>query len=337
MKLGLGIVAGLGLLTKYSTAVLFFVIIVHFVTVRGMKQALASPGTWLATATCLLIISMHVLWLFNNGFPTLHYAAGRAGEASALRDRFVAPLKFLGAQAVDIAPALLLTWISGLRPGLPANHGNGNLQFLVWMTFGPPAVTVLGSLATGMGVRDMWGAPMWNLTGLLVVLSAAETWSRTSPRRLGAGVAALFAIGMGGFVLANVLVPELESRPSRIQWPDRALARAFGGVWRQQVHLPLKIVAADGWLGGLVAMRSVPRPSVWIDADYRKAPWITPDAVTHDGALVLWRIRPDRPTPSAFTALKGIRILGQKSFSWPATPGASPLHIGYAILPPAQR
>jgi hypothetical protein len=154
---------------------------------------------------------------------------------------------------------------------------------------------------------------------------------------MGTGTAVLFAIGLAGFFLANVLVPKLENRPSRIEWPDRQIAQTFGAVWRQQVHRPLRIVAADGWLGGLVAMRSVPRPSVWTDADYAKAPWITLQAVTRDGALVLWRIRPGQALPPVRATLKDVRILGQRSFMWPDNPGTEPLAIGYAILPPAGR
>jgi len=84
-------------------------------------------------------------------------------------------------------------------------------------------------------------------------------------------------------------------------------------------------------------MRTAPRPSVWTDADYRKAPWITPRAVARDGVLALWEIR-GRPTvPRAFATLKGIRILGQKTFIWPDTPKAKPLMVGYGIIPPTGR
>ncbi|HLY06656.1 MAG TPA: glycosyltransferase family 39 protein [Rhizomicrobium sp.] len=333
--LALGAGAGVGLLTKYSTAVLLFVLLVHFVRVRGARQALASVGAWLAVATCLMIVSMHVLWLLENGFPTLRYAAARAGTASALRARLDAPLKFFVSQAVDIAPAFLLAWVAGLRPAKSA--GDGKLDFLLWMTLGPPVVTVVASLVTGMGLRDMWGAPMWNLAGLAIVASAAESWKSLAPKRLGAGIVALFGTGLSAYVLANVLVPRMEHRPSRIQWPDRALAQTFGAVWRQHVHTPLRIVAADGWLGGLVAMRAAPRPSVWTDADSRKAPWVTPDEVRHYGALVLWRIRPGSTEPTVLTGLRGVKILGRESFAWPDTPGSLPLEIGYGILPPSNR
>ena len=334
--LAFGATAGLGLLTKYSTALLLCAMFGHFVTSRGWKRAVFSTGPLLAVAVCLLILSEHLLWLFRNGFPTLRYAAARAGLPSGAGRRLLSPLKFVAAQAVDIAPAVVLAWICGLRPAARISRGGENLRFLLWMVLGPPILVVLGSLLTGLGERDMWGAPMWNLTGLLIVLAAASRWDAAATKYIAAGTVVLFAIGLAVYFIANVLVPERENRPSRIQWPDRQIAQTFAAAWRQQVHRPLRIVAADGWLGGLVAMRSVPRPSVWTDADYVKAPWITPESVKHDGVLVLWRIRPGRALPRVLAALGGVRILGQKTFGWPDNPGAEALKIGFAILPPAR-
>jgi hypothetical protein len=332
----LGFVAGVGLLCKYTIAALLLVMIVHFLVTRRWK-GLFFAGPWIAATICLLTISEHLLWLFGNGFSTLHYAAARAGSASGIGERFLVPLKFIAAQVVDIGPAVALAWIGRLHPAKTEFRGNKNIQFLLWMTLGPPLVAVVGAFATGMGLRDMWGAPMWNLAGLLIVLSAGEGRQTAAPNRLAAGTVMLFIAGLLGFALANIFVPQFENRPSRLEWPDREMARAFEAVWRAESHKPLRILASDGWLGGLVAMRANPRPSVWIDADYRKAPWITPDAVARDGALVIWRIRPGRGIPRAITGVKGMRILGQKSFVWPATAKAAPLQLGYGIVFPASR
>ncbi|HWE05850.1 MAG TPA: hypothetical protein VG274_04025, partial [Rhizomicrobium sp.] len=133
---------------------------------------------------------------------------------------------------------------------------------------------------------------------------------------------------------ATAFVPQLENRPSRTQWPDRALAGTFESIWQVETHRPLRIVAADGWLGGLIAMRSEPRPSVWTDASYAKSPWITPQAVTRDGALIVWRVKDDPQPPAAFQHLPGLEVLGVKSFAWPRTPNAPPLRIGFGIIAP---
>jgi hypothetical protein len=175
---------------------------------------------------------------------------------------------------------------------------------------------------------------MWNLTGLIIVEAAGARRELASLPRLAYCLAALFVIGIAGYLLANVFVPERENRPSRIQWPAHDLSGGFATLWESQEHRPLRIVAADGWLGGLVAMDMRPRPSVWTDASFIKAPWITPARVGREGALVLWRIREGDAPPSPLAKIPGLRVLGVKSFGWPSTPGAPPLRIGYGIVAP---
>ena len=331
--IALGVASGLGLLAKYSTALLLITMIAHLASRSKSRAAFLTAGPYVGIAVCFVIISPHLVWLAENGLPTLHYAVGRAGAVSGI-GRLVAPFKFLIAQGLDIAPALLAAAIAGLF----TTNWNGrdeNLIFLLWLTAGPPALTILLSLATGLGIRDMWGAPMWNLTGLLIVRAGTARWPRVSLLRLGWCVAGLFLLGLTIFALANVFVPEMEGRPSRLQWPDRRIAQTFDGVWRNEAHRPLKIVAADGWLGGLVAMRDQPRPSVWIDASYAKSPWVTRFEVAHSGALVLWRVRAGVARPSSLSNLPGLKLGGVKSFAWPHNSAAPPLRIGYGILLPA--
>ncbi|HEY6578420.1 MAG TPA: glycosyltransferase family 39 protein [Rhizomicrobium sp.] len=331
--IALGAVAGLGMLTKYSTALLLATMLAHLVVTRSARSAIFSPGPWIAILVCAAIDLPHLVWLFKNGFPTLHYAIARAGTHARETDRFLSPLKFLAAQALDIAPAILAAAIAGFLVWKPQVRHDENLRFLLWLGLGPAVLTVGLSLATGLGVRDMWGAPMWNLTGLAIVQAAAARHNRVSLPRLGYCTAALFVVGLGAWLLADVFVPQIENRPARIQWPDRDLSRNFAALWQHETHRPLEIVAADGWLGGLVAMGVNPRPSVWIDASFVKSPWITPKAVARQGALVLWRTRTKDEPPPEFAALK-FSAEGVKSFAWPRTPKAPPLRIGYGIVQP---
>ncbi|MGH6878133.1 MAG: glycosyltransferase family 39 protein, partial [Rhizomicrobium sp.] len=330
----LGASAGLGMLAKYPTALLLATMLAHWIFARGARSALFSAGPWLAMAVCAAIDFPHLIWLFENHFPTLHYAIARAGTGTGEASRFVAPFKFAVAQTIDLAPAFLTAAIAGLFVWKPvqARHDD-NLRFLLWLGLGPPLLTIILSLATGLGIRDMWGAPMWNLTGLAIVQAAATRHDRASLPRLGYCTAAFFVIGLGAWLLANVFVPEMENRPSRIQWPDRHLSQGFAAIWQDETHRPLEIVAADGWLGGLVAMGTRPRPSVWIDASFIKSPWITPKKVAREGALVLWRIRTGNAPPPELAALK-FSVEGVTSFAWPDTPRAAPLRIGYGIMPP---
>jgi hypothetical protein len=168
------------------------------------------------------------------------------------------------------------------------------------------------------------------------VQAVGSRWELVSLKRFKLCIAGLFAVGLAGYALANAFVPQFENRPSRIQWPDRTLAGTSASIWQAQTHRPLRIVASDGWLGGLIAMRADPRPSVWIDASYAKSPWITPEAVARDGALVVWRMKNGTSPPPALAQLPGLRFVGVKSFAWPETPGAPPLRIGFGVIAPDQ-
>jgi 4-amino-4-deoxy-L-arabinose transferase-like glycosyltransferase len=331
--IALGVAAGLGLLSKYSTAVLLIAIIAHSISTRSGRKVLLTSGPYLAILVCLAVLSFHLVWLFQSGFPTLRYAVGRAGHAASITGRVVAPCKFLLAQAVDIAPALIVAAIAGLLPLKGKQVARSEqLRFLLWLTLTPPLLTSLISLITGLGARDMWGAPMWNLTGLIVVEAGRERREFAALPRLAYCLIAVFGIGLCGYLLTNVFVPQWKNRPSRIQWPAQGLAQSFTAAWESREHVPLQIVAADGWLAGLVAMDARPRPSVWIDASFVKSPWITPNRVARQGALVLWRVQKNDSPPVSLGRLPGLKVLGTKSFVWPSTPGAQPLRIGYGII-----
>jgi hypothetical protein len=174
-----------------------------------------------------------------------------------------------------------------LRRVKPPSLEDENFRFLVFLGVGPALITALLSLLSGFGIRDMWGAPMWNLTGLLIVYAMPLRWSEASERQLTAWVIALFVIMPLAYVLSTAWVPEWRGKPSRTQWPDRAMAREFANGWANATHRPLGIVAGDGWLGGLIAMRLEPRASIYIDGDPRHAPWITPEKLSREGALVV--------------------------------------------------
>jgi 4-amino-4-deoxy-L-arabinose transferase-like glycosyltransferase len=331
--IALGVAAGLGILAKYSTALLLGAMLAHCLFTRSARAALATAGPYLAIFVCIAVISPHLIWAIHAGFPTMHYAVGRAGSAVSAAGRIAAPLKFLLAQAIDIAPAFVAAAIAGLLPRQMTR--NESLNFLLWLTLVPLFFIVLLSLATGLGARDMWGTPMWNLTGLIIVEAAGARRDSASLPRLAYCLVALFAIGLCGYMLANVFVPERENKPSRIQWPAQQLSEGFMAVWESHEHRPLQIVAADGWLGGLVAADARPRASVWIDASFVKSPWITPARIAREGALVLWRIRTTDAPPSQLAKIPGLRVLGVKSFGWPTTPRAQPLRIGYGIVAPS--
>ena len=71
------------------------------------------------------------------------------------------------------------------------------------------------------------------------------------------------------------------------------------------------------------------------DGNMIKSPWITPDRLRRQGALVVWEMSPGRAglTPSLARLVAG-RTTSVETFEWRWIQGVEPLQIGYAIIPP---
>ena len=335
----LGLTIGLGMLTKYSTAIFAATIVIHALSSRSARKVFASIGPYLAVLVCLAVLTPHLIWLVHNNFPTLNYAANRAGHAAALQ-RVLAPLRFLVAQIVTLLPCIAIAAIAGVvgrnswrdRPAFR----DEDLYFLVVLGFGPAILAAVLSLAAGLGLRDMWGAPMWNLTGLLLVRASMPRWKDISLGRLYVCAAVLFVALPTAYELASTYAPEWRGSHPRTEWPDRAMAQDLSAAWTKATGRPLQIVAGDSWIAGLIAMRTNPRPSVFIDANYRHAPWISTERLRQEGALVVWQISKKAPLPSENLMLPGVQVMGSMDIAWPYSNKIEPLHIGWGIVRPVQ-
>ena len=330
----LGLACGAAFLCKYASAALFLAMLAHMLSSRKTALSLATVGPYLTLVVFAVAISPHVVWLVQNHFPSFGYAAARAGHSASLVHRIVSPLHFLLSQIAALLLALIMAAAIGLlRPLRLPSLEDDDFRFLVFLGLGPALITAALSLVSGFGIRDMWGAPMWNLTGLLIVYAMHARMDRASLPALYAWLAALFVIMPLAYVISTDWGPEWRNKPSRTQWPDRALSAAFSDAWKDGVHRPLDIVAGDGWLAGLIALRAEPQPSVFIDGDMKKSPWITKSRLAREGALVVWQTGKS-DSPPAGLALPGLRIMGVKTFSWPREPNAKPLRIGWGVIAP---
>jgi hypothetical protein len=109
-------------------------------------------------------------------------------------------------------------------------------------------------------------------------------------RRFAVGWASVLVVVAGVFTIQQTFGGYLVRKPLRTQFPGRELARTVEHRWRQLAGgAPLTVVAGDVWLAGNVAFYGDDRPSVFIDADTRKSPWITPELIARGGAVFVWQ------------------------------------------------
>jgi hypothetical protein len=121
----------------------------------------------------------------------------------------------------------------------------------------------------------------------------------------------------------------------RAQFPGPELARVVEQRWHAVVgNAPLGVVAGDVWIAGNIAFYGTERPSVFIDADPVKSPWITPAELARQGAVLIWPAAEGKPDwLTRFPTTQR-----QEPIELPYVPplGHPPVRFAWAILRPEQ-
>jgi len=172
---------------------------------------------------------------------------------------------------------------------------------------------------------------MFNLLGLLAVALLRKQLSQSALQRIGAGAAILLAIVPAIYFIQIRFGAQFTGKPVKGNWPQAEITQNLEARWAAQTsNAPLRIVAGDIWTAGLIGLRDKQPPSIFIDGDGRKSPWITPDRLNREGVLVVWRT--GSPPPARFAAMRPLA----EYITVPITdaPKAKPVELSYLIIPP---
>jgi 4-amino-4-deoxy-L-arabinose transferase-like glycosyltransferase len=335
-----GALAALGMLGKYATPLFLLPVLLLGVAHPRLRRVWAGPGPWLALATALLLLSPHLAGLWHIGFAPLMFPFERALGPAHWYDHIVNPLLFAAAQLGDIAAALLmlalLAWRrDGEALGIPtAAPLPSDQRIYLWtITWAPAGLAVAASLLLGLHLKDMWGYPMWCFIGLFVMAELVGPCTVRGVQRFAIAFCAVLVIVPLVFTVQQSIGGLLLRKPMRGQFPGRELAGIVEQRWHaEQGDAPLAIVVGDSWLAGNVGFYADERPSVFIDADPLKSPWITQAALMREGAVLVW---PEGEQPVWLDRFPAARR--QPPIELPYVPqlGHPPLRLAWAILPPA--
>ena len=326
---GLGLVCGAGLHVKYSVAVVVAISAVWILFDGGFLRRLATPGPWIALALAALVAAPQVWWLVGHDYMPFVYARSRAGHALSSR-----PLASLGAILAAHAGLFVLAAIAGLfgrgaRPGMLL--ARRQMRFLLLFALGPVMATLAMTALLSMGTRDMWFMPMADLSGLLVVGLTAMRWTPARLRRLTGAAFALVAILPTAYAVTVDYQPRLTGVLLRAAWPQRAISQRMQEVWRDRTGAPLRIVAGDQWIAGLVGLSAPDAPSILTNGDPTISPWIDAARLRREGALLVWTTEFKAPRMVELAA--GLSE-GEEDFAVPGLPKLPPVRVHYAVLPP---
>ncbi len=336
-----GALAALGLLGKYTTALFLLPLLLLAVFHPRIRRVWAGPGPWMALAVALLLLLPHLLGLWRIGFTPLWFPFQRAPGPTHWYNHIVNPLLFAVAQFGDIAAALLaVALLAWRRPAeAPAIGRTAPLPpeqraYLATITWAPVGLAVAASAVLGLHLKDMWGYPMWCFIGLFLMAEAVGPVSTGGLQRFIVAWLIIVITVPVVFTVQQTIGGRYVRKPLRSAFPGRELARTVEQRWHALASgARLPIVAGDVWIAGNIAFYGGDCPSVFIDADPTKSPWITPAALARQGAVLIWET--SQGTPAWLARFPTARRQAPLALPYVPSLGHPPVSLEWAIVKPA--
>lgn len=275
-----GFFCGLGILAKYSTALLLAAFLLLFLIRKENRMKVFTSGPYLAFAVFLLVIAPHLNWLIDHNFACFKHVENRMGDEHF----WYTPLFVIGTTFYPFlaeAGALLLACFPHYR-GLERKPVHREaLRWSLILTLVPSCFFILISLF-GSDIILMWFSSLACWTGIAVVAVFPFAITRNVFRNLFCLLAIYTAFLFVGTSI-DLLVssrPRLHTRPEAIVEPTATFwkARSGGG--------PIPVVVGERWLSGVIENYSAGRPPA-CEVDDEVFFDLYKDRISREGALLI--------------------------------------------------
>jgi hypothetical protein len=257
---------------------------------RDRMRYLLSPAPWISVVAGLAVLAPHLLWLHNNGPQTFAYAFsvhGNIGFTQALAKSGSYLLGLIGYAALPCA----VTWLI-VRPDratirdtvLPSDPERRLLLALFIVPLLLPAI-MAPILKTSL--TPLWTMQAWFLLPILLLAPP----SAVLPRRAMIVTAICVFVATALIVAAAPLVAWRYH--TRGVGQDREyshlLATEVTREWRERYRTRLGIITGDQNLAAAASFYSPDHPDFVFVVGLWTSPWVTPERIAREGAVILCR------------------------------------------------
>lgn len=279
-----GLLVGVNLLNKYVGALLLVALGVFVLSDKGCWKLLKNIKVYMAAAVALGVLFPHIYWLWQNNFESFNYISSRShgGSITSFWGHIVYPLKFLSAQILFAAPALLTFAWFWHKQKISATVVAASGKFIFCTAVIPVLLFALICLISGNAAKSMWGFPclfMWGTALFYFAPFAVDEKTLNKILNVMFVWVTLFAVAYG--------VQCLVATSQRYQTKVRQVAAMLEQKWTERTSRPLEYVGADVWFGDIMALYSSHeiKPMIWMRPENN--PWFDKADFEQKGALLV--------------------------------------------------
>lgn len=335
----MGVVTGLGMLTKYQFVIAAAVVGVWWLRLRGWSDPIHRRGAVLAVLAALLVFAPHLYWLMTHDWMPLSYAsASSLGHDLGFSQRLAQAVQFAADWLLNRAlPAWLVlggaAWWARRQGGAQrldakaapgASYDQLSRQFLLLWGFLPLALMGLMALLGGTKLHLHWSTAfiLWSVPAVMEGFAARAAW--TSLRTVRAAWV-VFVV-----VQALIMVQAWMASPRGLQgykadhtdyFPAERVAASIAGQAHAVLGGPIDIISGQQALAGAVAVRLPEQPRVLVRGDLHYSPWIQREELKTARVIELFSA-PGKLPPGAFRAVgqlawrPGVSALSRDQSDW---------------------
>lgn len=339
----LAVEIGLLLLTSYAGLILFATLIAFMLITERGRALLGSIEPWLAGLLAAFLTFPYLIWVDaqERAFAPLFERLQAVPTTMHILDWIRMPARILLVHGgliilIALAAGFGRTAVQRLPEFPRAPVHPFAKRFIYTFAIAPLAVSAL--LAVILGEPEPVGgiAPVVVLSALAVVVAAGDMIRLHRQRVLSLVWGAMLVAPPVIVIDAIMLLPVITGVEFAISEPANTIGRYFSESFQRRTGKPLEIAAGEPRLAALVALKSRPRASLYLDATPERSPWVTAQDLSRKGAVVVWSAADTGvgPPPDIKTRFPTLTPDVPRAFDRFTFGGKPPVRIGWGIQRP---
>ena len=288
-----GLFCALCVCTKYQVIVLFIPMLLFCVCCPQARISFKKSGIYWAIAVFLLLITPHLIWLYQHQFITLTYANTVSADythTKTLFNHLYYPVRSLINNLFAIVGVFILLWpfySKPFRQDKTVKISPFQWQFLLTVGLGPVLCSLLLCALSGDHFPARWSTPYFFSIGILIV---AYLKPLVSKQRMQEFLITFIIFSLLLFAMRMLHLTFFLRAESDAFLPNKKMALLLSKLWHEYSPNPLAYIAGSNYLVSLITPYMSDQPKPYLSWEPRDNPWINEDDIRKKGGLFIWDI-----------------------------------------------
>ena len=253
------------------------------------RLSFKNKGVYLAGLIALLLLTPHLIWLYQHHGITIQYALDTAAQYSTevhTWPHLFYSWNFIINSVIDTIGVVVLLWPIYRCPKMSLSLNQFQWQFLVLMGFGPWCLSLLLCIHSGHYFPPRWATPYFFLIGIGVMSFVKPQLNNKTVKKFLITLA-IFLGSLWCAQFGRLYYLQTHQSQSDATLPNQAIANKLTTLWHQRYHSKLHYIAGSRYLVAAISVYSVDNPTPYFSLNQQESPWIDTAQLRKDGAIIV--------------------------------------------------